>query len=79
MTTRTGRPIPFFIGAIAALTWETFISVLKRERLISIVPRPLLKRGAARAFISIGALMFFANHHISGNVESCLRTWAMLI
>ena len=59
MTSKTGRPLPVFIGAVAALSSVTAIGVLLGEGLISMIPQNILKKVAALAFISIGALMFF--------------------
>ncbi len=59
MTSKTGRPLSVFIGAVAALSLVTAIGVLFGEGLISIIPQNILKKVAALAFISIGALMFF--------------------
>jgi putative Ca2+/H+ antiporter (TMEM165/GDT1 family) len=59
MTPKTGRPLPVFIGAVAALSSVTAIGVLLGEGLISMIPQNILKKVAALAFISIGALMFF--------------------
>jgi len=59
MTSKTGRPLSVFIGAVAALSLVTAIGVLFGEGLISMIPQNILKKVAALAFISIGALMFF--------------------
>ncbi len=60
MTSKTGRPLSVFLGAIAALSLVTLIGVVFGEGLISIIPQNVLKKGAALAFISIGVLMFFS-------------------
>ena len=59
MTSKTGRPLSVFIGAVAALSLVTAIGVLLGEGLISMIPQNILKKVAALAFILIGALMFF--------------------
>jgi putative Ca2+/H+ antiporter (TMEM165/GDT1 family) len=59
MTSKTGRPLSVFTGAIVALFLVTFIGVVMGEGLISIIPQPVLKKMAAFAFILIGAWMFF--------------------
>ena len=60
MTSKTGRPISVFVGAVAALSLVTFIGVILGEGLISIVPQNLLKKAASLAFILIGLVMFFS-------------------
>ena len=59
MTSKTGRPLSVFVGAIAALSLVTFIGVVFGEGLISVIPQNVLKKVAAIAFILIGAWMFF--------------------
>jgi len=59
MTSKTGRPLSVFLGAIAALSLVTWIGVVFGEGLISVIPQNILKKGAALAFISVGVLMFF--------------------
>ena len=59
MTSKIGRPLSVFIGAVAALSLVTAIGVLLGEGLISVIPQTILKKVAALAFISIGDLMFF--------------------
>ena len=59
MTSKTGRPLSVFVGAIAALSLVTLIGVVFGEGLISIIPQTVLKKGAAFAFILIGVWMFF--------------------
>jgi putative Ca2+/H+ antiporter (TMEM165/GDT1 family) len=59
MTSKTGRPLSVFFGAIIALSLVTLIGVVFGEGLISIIPQNILKKGAALAFISVGVLMFF--------------------
>jgi putative Ca2+/H+ antiporter (TMEM165/GDT1 family) len=59
MTSKTGKPLSVFVGAIAALSLVTFIGVVFGEGLISVIPQNVLKKVAAIAFILIGAWMFF--------------------
>ena len=59
MTSKTGRPLSVFVGAIAALSLVTLIGVVFGEGLISVIPQTVLKKVAALAFILIGAWMFF--------------------
>jgi len=58
MTSKTGRPLSVFGGAVLALSLVTLIGVVIGEGLISVVPQNILKKGAALAFILIGLLMF---------------------
>jgi Ca2+/H+ antiporter, TMEM165/GDT1 family len=58
MTSKTGRPLSVFGGAVMALALVTLIGVLVGEGLTSIVPQHILKKAAALAFIIIGAWMF---------------------
>jgi len=58
MTSRTGRSLSVFIGAITALSLVTLIGVDFGEGLISIIHQNVLKKGAALTFILIGVLMF---------------------
>lgn len=58
MTSKTGRPLSVFVGAITALSLVTLIGVVFGEGLISVIPQNVLKKGAALAFILIGVLMF---------------------
>ena len=59
MTSKTGRPLSVFGGAVMALALVTLIGVLVGEGLTSVVPHHILKKIAALAFIIIGAWMFF--------------------
>ena len=59
MTSKTGRPLCVFGGAILALSLVTLIGVLFGEGLISIIPQNILQKGAALAFILVGLVMFF--------------------
>jgi len=58
MTSKTGRPLVVFSGAVLALSLVTLIGVAVGEGLISIIPQGLLKKGAAIAFILVGVWMF---------------------
>ena len=59
MTSKTGRPLPVFVGAVVALSLVTAIGVVFGEGLISVIPQTILKKVAALAFILIGIWMFF--------------------
>ena len=59
MTSKTGRPLSVFGGAVMALALVTLIGVLVGEGLTSVVPQHILKKAAALAFIIIGVWMFF--------------------
>jgi putative Ca2+/H+ antiporter (TMEM165/GDT1 family) len=59
MTSKTGRPLSVFGGAVLALSLVTLIGVIVGEGLIYIVPQHILKKGAALAFILVGLVMFF--------------------
>jgi putative Ca2+/H+ antiporter (TMEM165/GDT1 family) len=59
MTSKTGRPLSVFGGAVMALALVTLIGVLVGEGLISVIPQHILKKAAALAFIIIGVWMFF--------------------
>ena len=59
MTSKTGRPLSVFGGAVMALALVTLIGVLVGEGLTSVVPQHILKKVAALAFIIIGVWMFF--------------------
>jgi len=58
MTSKTGRPLIVFCGAVLALSLVTLIGVAVGEGLISIIPQAVLKKGAAIAFILVGVWMF---------------------
>ncbi len=59
MTSKTGRPLSVFGGAVLALSLVTLIGVIVGEGLIYIIPQHILKKGAALAFILVGLVMFF--------------------
>ena len=59
MTSKTGRPLAVFGGAVLALSLVTLIGVVVGEGLISIIPQSILKKGAATAFILVGLWMLF--------------------
>lgn len=60
MTSKTGRPLSVFWGAVIALSLVTLVGVLIGEGLIAILPQNLLKKGAALVFIAIGLVMFLS-------------------
>ena len=57
LTSKTGRPLAVFGGAVLALSLVTLIGVVVGEGLISIIPQAVLKKGAAIAFILVGLWM----------------------
>ena len=57
MTSKTGRPLSVFLGAVSALTVVTLLGVLFGEGLMRVIPEHLIKNIAAGAFIVIGVLM----------------------
>jgi len=57
MTSKTGRPLSVFLGAVSALAVVTLLGVLFGEGLIRVIPEHLIKNIAAGAFIVIGVLM----------------------
>ncbi len=59
MTSKTGRPLSVFGGAVIAFSLVTLIGVVFGEVLISIIPQNILQKGAALAFILVGLVMFF--------------------
>jgi len=59
MTSKTGRPLSVFGGAVIAFSLVTLIGVVFGEVLISIMPQHILQKGAALAFILVGLVMFF--------------------
>jgi putative Ca2+/H+ antiporter (TMEM165/GDT1 family) len=59
MTSKTGRPLAVFGGAVLALSLVTLIGVTVGEGLISTI-LAILKKGAAIAFILVG-WMFLGN------------------
>ena len=59
MTSKTGRPLAVFGGAVLALSLVTLIGVVVGEGLISIIPQSILEKGAATAFILVGLWMLF--------------------
>lgn len=58
LTAKTGKPVPVFLGAAAALVFITLLAVLFGEAATRIVPASYLQKGAAGLFIVIGILMF---------------------
>ncbi len=59
MTSKSGRPLSVFLGAVLALAVVTLIGVLVGEGLTRVVPEEYIKRGAAALFVVIGGLMWF--------------------
>ena len=59
MTSKTGKPVPVFLGAVLALALVTLIGVVFGEALTRFVPLEYLERGAALLFVVIGVLMWF--------------------
>lgn len=59
MTSKSGRPLSVFLGAVLALAVVTLIGVLVGEGLTRVVPEEYIKRGAAALFVIIGGLMWF--------------------
>jgi putative Ca2+/H+ antiporter (TMEM165/GDT1 family) len=57
MTSRTGKPIPVLLGAVAALVVVTILGVLVGTVVTRFVPLEWVSRGSAVAFIAIGVLM----------------------
>lgn len=59
LSAKSGKPIPVFLGAAAALVFLTFLAVLVGEAATKIVPATYLHKGAAGLFILIGILMLW--------------------
>jgi len=59
MTSKTGKPIMVFVGAVLALALVTLIGVLVGEGLTKAVPMEYIEKGAAAMFVVIGVLMWF--------------------
>lgn len=59
MTSKTGKPIAVFIGAVAALALVTLLGALIGEGLTKIIPLAYIEKGAAGLFVVIGLLMWF--------------------
>ena len=57
MTARTGKPITVLVGAVVALALVTLLGVALGGVITRFVPIEWVSRGAAVAFITIGALM----------------------
>lgn len=57
MTARTGKPITVLVGAVVALALVTLLGVALGGVITRFVPIEWVSRGAAVAFIIIGALM----------------------
>lgn len=59
MTSKTGRPLTVFGGAMIAFAMVTLIGVVIGQGLVTIIPQKILEKGAALAFILVGVVMFF--------------------
>jgi len=59
MTSKTGKPVAVFIGAVAALALVTLLGALIGEGLTKIIPLAYIEKGAAGLFVIIGLLMWF--------------------
>jgi len=59
MTCEHRKPLPIFIGASAALTLVTLLSVIFGQGLTRLVPVDLLRKGAGVAFVLVGVLVWF--------------------
>lgn len=59
MTSKTGKPVAVFIGAVAALALVTLLGALVGEGLTKLIPLAYIEKGAAGLFVVIGLLMWF--------------------
>ena len=59
LTSKTGKPVAVFIGAVAALALVTLLGALVGEGLTKVIPLPYIQKGAAGLFVAIGLLMWF--------------------
>jgi putative Ca2+/H+ antiporter (TMEM165/GDT1 family) len=59
MTSKTGKPVAVFLGAVLAMALVTLIGVVFGEALTRVIPVNYLEKGAAILFVVIGALMWF--------------------
>ena len=59
LATRNQNPLPVFLGAVLALALVTLLGVVFGSAITMIVPENLLHKGAALAFVVIGALLWF--------------------
>jgi len=59
MTSKTGKPLSVFLGAVLALALVTLIGVVFGEALTRLVPMEYIEKGAAVLFVAIGVLMWF--------------------
>jgi len=50
---------PVFLGASVALVCTTFLAVVVGERLASILPLTLVRRGGALLLVVVGVFIFF--------------------
>ena len=60
MTSKTKLPLSVFMGASLALCLVTLVGVLLGEGLIAVIPKNILKKVAALAFVAIGLWMFLS-------------------
>jgi putative Ca2+/H+ antiporter (TMEM165/GDT1 family) len=59
MTSKTGHPLAVLGGAMIAFAMVTLIGVVIGQGLVALIPRKILEKGAALAFILVGAVMLF--------------------
>jgi len=58
MVSKSEKPVPVFLGAVAALTLVTLIGVVVGGALTQVVSPQLLRRIAAVLFVVMGVLMW---------------------
>jgi len=58
MVCKSEKPVPVFLGAVAALTLVTLIGVVAGGALAQVVSPQLLRRIAAVLFVVMGVLMW---------------------
>ncbi|MBC7224315.1 MAG: TMEM165/GDT1 family protein [Anaerolineae bacterium] len=59
MVCKTEKPVPVFLGAVAALALVTLIGVVAGGALTQVIPPHVLQRIAAVLFVVMGVLMWF--------------------
>jgi putative Ca2+/H+ antiporter (TMEM165/GDT1 family) len=59
MTSKTGHPLAVFGGAMIAFAIVTLIGIVIGQGLVALIPQKILEKGAALAFILVGAVMLF--------------------
>jgi putative Ca2+/H+ antiporter (TMEM165/GDT1 family) len=57
MTSKTGMPVPVFLGAITALSLVTLLGVFLGATFLEWLPEALIKKAAGVIFIFLGFLM----------------------